>query len=75
MSVRVRFFPLFVDELSEKGIDPQHKQYVCGACGEKTTGRIVAETWHQLGEAVLRARGNLGHGLISVGFHRLLAGR
>jgi hypothetical protein len=44
MSVRVRFFPLFVDELSEKGIDPQHKQYVCGACGEKTTGRIVAET-------------------------------
>jgi len=51
---RLVFHPLSIDELSQKptdnlggfgmvhlGLEPRHRSYLCGACGQTTTGRVV----------------------------------
>lgn len=51
---RLVFHPLSIEELSQKppetlggmsmfhmGLEPRHRPYLCGACGQTTTGRVV----------------------------------
>lgn len=46
MPNEVQFYPITPSEhqqTAQRGVNPKHLQYVCGACAQSTNGRVVAE--------------------------------
>jgi hypothetical protein len=47
MASDVQFYPITITELQQlqqRGVNPKHRAYACGACGQSTNGRVVAST-------------------------------